>query len=89
MMHRRIPIADVELAIAHFKAKAGADADVKLLRAFAARFQDLSQQRSRILDGLERFGRKDRRIVTIVAQQNRFAQSFSRERRVLTKRWGK
>ena len=54
MMQRRIPIADVELAIAHFKAKAGADADVKLLRAFAATFQDLSQQRSRILDGLER-----------------------------------
>ena len=46
MAQRRVPIADVESAIAGFKAKAGPDADAKLLRAFAAAFADLSQQRS-------------------------------------------
>ncbi len=60
MSQRRVPIADVEAAIADFKAKAGADADAKLLRAFAAAFEDLSEQRSRILAGLDRFGRKQR-----------------------------
>ena len=60
MSQRRVPIADVEAAIADFKAKAGADADAKLLRAFAAAFDDLSQQRSQILAGLDRFGRKQR-----------------------------
>ncbi len=58
MSQRRVPIADVEAAIADFKAKAGADAEPKLLRAFAAAFDDLSQQRSQILAGLERFGHK-------------------------------
>ena len=58
MSRRRVPIADVESAIADFKKEAGADADAKLLRAFAAAFEDLSQQRSQILAGLDRFGRK-------------------------------
>ncbi len=44
MTERRIPIADVESAIADFKAKGGADADSKLLSAFAAAFRDLTQQ---------------------------------------------
>ena len=60
MSQRRVPIADVEAAIADLKAKAGADADAKLLRAFAAGFEDLSEQRSQILAGLERFARKQR-----------------------------
>ena len=34
MAQRRVPIADVEQAIADFKAKAGADADAKLLQRF-------------------------------------------------------
>ncbi len=58
MSRRRVPIADVELAIVDFKKQAGADADAKLLRAFASAFEDLSQQRSQILAGLDRFGRK-------------------------------
>lgn len=60
MAQRRVPVADVETAIADFKAKAGADADRKLLQAFGAAFDELSQQRSQILAGLDRFGRKQR-----------------------------
>jgi hypothetical protein len=60
MAQRRVPVADVETAIAEVKAKAGAEADRKLLQAFAAAFDDLSQQRSQILAGLERYGRKQR-----------------------------
>ena len=61
MAQRRVPIADVESAITDFKAKAGPDADAKLLRAFAAAFEDLSRQRSQIIDGLDRFGHKQKR----------------------------
>jgi hypothetical protein len=60
MSQRRVPIADVESAIVDFKKEGGADADPKLLRAFAAAFEDLSQQRSQILVGLDRIGRKQR-----------------------------
>src|SRR5208337_2394523 len=74
MTQRRIPIADVESAIADFKAKAGSDADAKLLRAFAAAFRDLSQQRSQILDGLERFGRKQRAMADRIRAENEAVQ---------------
>ena len=74
MTQRRIPIADVESAIADFKAKSGADADAKLLRAFAGGFQDLSQQRSQILDGLERFGRKQRAMADRIRAENEAVQ---------------
>lgn len=58
MSQRRVPVADVEAAIVDFKKEGGADADAKLLRTFAAAFEDLSGQRSQILAGLDRFGRK-------------------------------
>jgi len=74
MTQRRIPIADVESAVADFKAKTGADADAKLLRAFAAAFQDLSRQRSQILDGLERFGRKQRAMADHIRAENEAVQ---------------
>jgi len=74
MSQRRVPIADVEATIADFKAKAGADADAKLLRAFAAAFEDLSQQRSQILDGLDRSGRKQRAMADRIRAENEAVQ---------------
>ena len=79
MAQRRVPTADVEQAIADFKAKAGADADAKLLSAFAAAFQDLSQQRSQILGGLERFGRKQRAMADRIRAENQAVQKAADE----------
>ena len=79
MMQRRVPVAEVETAIADFKAKAGADADSKLLRAFSAAFQDLAQQRSQVLDGLERFGRKQREMADRIREESGAAQKESGE----------
>jgi hypothetical protein len=79
MTQRRIPIADVESAIADLKAKAGTDAGAKLLRAFAAAFQDLSQQRSQILDGLERFGRKQRAMADRIRAENEAVQESANQ----------
>jgi hypothetical protein len=74
MTHRRVPIAEVESAIADFKSKAGADADAKLLAAFAAAFEDLTGQRSQVLDGLERFGRKQRAMADRIRLESEAVQ---------------
>jgi hypothetical protein len=70
MAQRRVPIADVEAAIAAFKTKAGAEANAKLLRAFAAAFSDLSQQRSQIIDGLDRIGRRQKALADRIRAEN-------------------
>ena len=74
MAQRRVPIADVESAIADLKAKAGPDADAKVLGSFAAAFEDLSQQRSEIIDGLVRFGRKQRALADRIRAENEAVQ---------------
>jgi hypothetical protein len=77
MAQRRVPIADVEAAIADFKAKAGSDANTKLLRAFAAAFTDLSQQRSQIIDGLDRIGRRQKALADRIRAENEAVQKSS------------
>ncbi len=74
MAQRRVPIADVESAITDLKAKAGPDADAKVLSSFAAAFEDLSQQRSQIIDGLVRFGRKQRALAERIRAENEAVQ---------------
>jgi hypothetical protein len=77
MAQRRVPIADVESAIKEFKAKAGPDANAKLLRAFAAAFEDLTQQRSQVIDGLDRFGRKQNALANRIRKENETVEASS------------
>jgi hypothetical protein len=77
MAQRRVPIADVEAAITDLKAKAGPDANAKLLRAFAAAFADLSQQRSQIIDGLDRIGRRQKAMADRIRAENEAVQKSS------------
>ena len=81
MAQRRVPIADVEAAIATFKAKAGPDANAKLLRAFAAAFSDLSQQRSEIIDGLDRIGRRQKALADRIRAENEAVENASDQTR--------
>ena len=81
MVQRRVPTSDLESAIADFKAKAGADGDTKLLHAFAAAFEELSQQRSQIVDGLERFGRKQRAMADRIRAESEAIQEPANENR--------
>ncbi|MBV8797525.1 MAG: hypothetical protein JO136_21515 [Hyphomicrobiales bacterium] len=81
MAQRRVPVADVEAAIASFKAKAGADTDAKLLRAFAAAFSDLSQQRSQIIDGLDRIGRRQKALADRIRAENEAVENASDQNR--------
>ena len=77
MAQRRVPIADVEAAIAGFKAKAGPDANAKLLRAFAGAFTDLSRQRSEIIEGLDRIGRRQKALADRLRTENEAVQKSS------------
>ena len=77
MAQRRVPIADVEAAITDLKAKTGPDANAKLLRAFAAAFADLSQQRSQIIDGLDRIGRRQKAMADRIRAENEAVQKSS------------
>jgi hypothetical protein len=77
MAQRGIPMPEVESAIGDLKMKAGADANSKLLAAFAAAFEDLSQQRSQILAGLDRFGRKQRALADRIRAENAEVQESS------------
>jgi hypothetical protein len=77
MAQRRVPIADVEAAITDFKSKAGTDANAKLLRAFAAAFADLSEQRSQIINGLDRLGRKQKALADRIRVENEDVQKSS------------
>jgi hypothetical protein len=81
MAQRRVPIADVEAAIATFKAKAGPDANAKLLRAFAAAFSDLSQQRSQIIEGLDRIGRRQKTLADRIRAENEAVENASDQNR--------
>ncbi len=75
MSQRRVTIEEVEKAISAFKAKEGADANAKLLEAFGAAFQDLTEQRSQVLSGLDRFGRKQRELADRIRAENEVAQN--------------
>jgi hypothetical protein len=77
MAQRRVPMADVEAAIGAFKGKAGPDANAKLLRAFAAAFADLSQQRAQIINGLARIGRRQNALADRIRADNDAVQSSS------------
>jgi hypothetical protein len=74
MAQRRVPVADVEQAISDFKTKTGAHADAKLLSAFAAAFEDLSQQRSQIIGGLDRFGHKQHALAARIRAESEAAE---------------
>ncbi|MBV9287307.1 MAG: hypothetical protein JO288_05700 [Hyphomicrobiales bacterium] len=74
MADRRMPVSDVEASLAAF-AKSGPEARGKLPIAFGAAFQALTNQRSQIIDGLERFGRRQRELADQIRSENETARS--------------
>ena len=70
MAQRRTPVEEVKSSIAAFRDKQGPEAKDKLLGAFAIAFDSLTDQRSKILEGLERFGRRQREMGDQIRQEN-------------------
>ena len=73
MSQRRVPIADVQAAVAKLAASASSGAKDKIKRAFAVAFNDLVRQRSEIIKGLDRFGRKQREMAARIRAENETA----------------
>lgn len=55
---RRVPIGDAKRAIAAFANGAGKDRQTKLTELFAGVFQTLSAERQSVVEGLDRFGKR-------------------------------
>lgn len=62
LVARRTSIDEAKAAIADFAAKAGDKKSERLTSLFAATFDELNGQRSRIVDGIERYARKQRSL---------------------------
>jgi hypothetical protein len=73
MSQRRVPIADVQAAIAKLSASAAPDAKRQIKRAFVVAFDNLVRQRSDILSGLDRFGHKQREMAERIRAENEAA----------------
>jgi len=80
MATRRVPIIEAEAAIADFASKSGPDAKTKLLQALGGAFQELAHQRSQILDGLKRFGKKQNEMADSIRAENEALQSASADK---------
>jgi hypothetical protein len=71
MSQRRVPLDEVKAAID--KLAGGADGKQKLTSAFAAAFDELVRQRSEIIAGLDRFGRRQREMAERIRAENEAA----------------
>ena len=71
MAQRRTPLADVQAGVA--KLAAAPDGRPKVLQAFGAAFDDLVRQRSEIIAGLLRYGRKSHEIAEQIRAENETA----------------
>ena len=67
---RKTPIDQADHAIESFAAAAGADKAQKLTALFAGLFETLNNERSEIIDGLIRFGRKQKALAAKIRAEN-------------------
>jgi hypothetical protein len=67
---RKTPIETAERAIEKFAASAGADKQAKLVAVFAGLFETLNNERSQIINGLTRFGRKQKALAAKIRAEN-------------------
>ncbi len=71
MSRRRVPIGDVQAALA--KLAAAPDARDRIRLAFAIAFADLVRQRTQVIDGLDRFGRQQIAMAAGIRAENETA----------------
>ena len=67
---RRMPIETAQKEIEDFAASAGPDKTQKLVAVFAGVFDTLSSERGQIVDGLKRFGRKQKALAQNIRAEN-------------------
>lgn len=67
---RKTPIETADKSIASFAAAAGSDKPKRLTALFAGLFDTLNKERSEIIDGLIRFGRKQKALAAKIRAEN-------------------
>ena len=77
MAQRRVPVADAEAAIADFAARAGPEAKSRLLQALGAAFSELTDQRTQVIEGLMRFGKRQAEMADKIRAESEALQSAS------------
>jgi hypothetical protein len=70
LAERKTPIEAADNAIENFAAAAGADKTKKLTALFAGLFATLNTERGEIIDGLTRFGRKQKALAAKIRAEN-------------------
>jgi hypothetical protein len=68
MAQRRVPLDQVETKIREFAAQAGDRKEPKLLLALSAVFGLLDQERSSVIDGLDRFGARQKELAAVLRE---------------------
>jgi len=71
MAQRRVPLDDIRAAVQSLAASGASKA--KLTQALAAAFDELVRQRSEIIAGLDKFGRKQREMAERIRAENETA----------------
>ena len=67
---RRTPLEDAERAIEDFAQSQGADKTKKLVSVFAGLFETLNDERTQVIDGLLRFGAKQKELAEKIRAEN-------------------
>lgn len=62
LVQRRIPLPQAQADIRSFAASAGAARQEKLLAVLAGVFETLGRERTEVLDGLDRYGRRQKQL---------------------------
>ena len=67
---RRIPLEDAEHAIEDFAQSQGAEKTKKLVAVFAGLFETLNDERTQVIEGLLRFGAKQKELAEKIRAEN-------------------
>lgn len=68
MAQRRVPLDEVQARIRDFAAHAGDQKQPRLLLALAAAFSLLDEERSSVIDGLDRFGARQKELAATLRE---------------------
>ena len=64
LVERRLPLKEAQEQVKQFAAGLGADRDTKLSTLFAGLFKSLGQERMAVIDGLDRYGQRQKELAT-------------------------
>lgn len=70
LSQRRLPLDEAEVMIEAFAAEAGDDATRRLTLLFAGLFETMNAERGEIMDGIERYGRRQKALAEGVREKS-------------------